>query len=165
MSYPAGKLTVRGQQIEIFTNDDGSWLAFYGGARDRITAETRDGLYKALMRATKQDATKVSVPFVQVGQPWSSSRIIVKRGTATGLHSGNKNVLVTWSDGGKEQLDRYGSTAILDGDTDTNEWRRLFDVKQAAEIALSAFEAEHKLNLKEVVQAELDKEMGGSTGE
>lgn len=156
-NYPAGKMTVRGRTFEIYTNDDGKWLAYYDGSA--IKVDSRELLNKALMRATKQAATKVSVPFIQVGFDWNR-RIITKRGTATGIHSANRNVLVAWEDGSKEQLDRYGSTDILAADTDPAQWRQLVEAKQAAEQALAEFVKQHRLDLRETVQAELDQQMG-----
>lgn len=158
MNYPAGKLTVRGQDFEIFTDDQGRWVAYIDSSP--ILADSRDKLRDALMKATKQAATKVAVPFIRVTTR-QGREVRIDHGTATGIHSANGNVLARFGERGSEQLTHgWGNVTYLREGTDMDRWRELSDAARAANAAFSAFVAEHKIELSQAVQAELNKVMG-----
>lgn len=144
-TYPAGSMTVRGHKINIFTTDDGTWLAYPGN--DRVKADTRDGLKLALGRHLKAATLTVEVPFVG-GYGWSNEPI--RKGVATALHSRHGAVLVRWEDGTKEQIAHGLKT--LTGDTDPAEWKALVEAAQVADRALRDYEEANKINLAEEVR-------------
>lgn len=159
-TYPVGTLTVRGTDIEIFTNDAGEWLAYPGNAK--VTAGTRDGLKAALGRQLRSAAVKVAVPFLVLeSPPTPSATVRVRRGTATGIHSGNRGIMVTWEDGTKAQLGGFGSDKTLDGETDAAEWLRLVEARNAASRAVYDFEQARKIDLRAAVRAALDAAVAG----
>lgn len=165
-TYPAGTLTVRGTTIEIFTDDDGQWLAYPGGGK--VTAGSRDGLKAALGRHLRSAAAKVAVPFYGMTSPRpGQGPARPRKGTATGIHSGSHNVLVTWEDGEKSQIGSYGSEKYLSGDIDPAEWARLADAYLEASRAVYAFEQAHKLDLRAEVRAAIAAQLtqGETAGE
>ena len=142
--YPAGQLTVKGITVEIWTTGQGKWITRLQGVK--IEAETRDKLKQALARAIRAQHVTVEVPFVATeGRSHGGSRTVVKRGTATGVHAGSRNVLVAWADGPRGQLSGFSSDTVLDGETDPEEWQRLLDAELEASRALAAYVKAHKL--------------------
>lgn len=156
-TYPAGQITVKGMTVEVKTNDAGEWLAWPGGHSNEIRSGTKEGLKAAIARHIRVSRTAVAVPFVSV----NGTTVRASQGTAYGLHATHHNVLVTWADGVKEQLNKWGGNKILDGDTDPEQWRQLAEASNAAARALHAYEEAHKLDLGEAVREAIDKAMAG----
>lgn len=145
-TFPAGSLTVRGHKIEIYTTDDGTWVAYPGD--DRVEGPTRDKLKAALSRHLKAATLKVEVPFI--GKDWRGRP--PRRGVATALHSRNNTILVTWEDGSKDQLSAYSGGLTLSGDADLAEWNALADAVKAADKALADYQEANKIDLAEAVR-------------
>jgi hypothetical protein len=162
--HPAGKLNIRGSVFEIFVDDSGNWAAYDDGYR--VSAITRDGLKEILLRRTKQAAATVGVRFTCL----SRSRLgtdLVRHGTATGIHTGNGNLLVTWSDGKKEQFtDRYGVTVVRELTVaELAQWEALrAEAKRAAQ-KLEAFVAGARLDLEKATKQAIEIAMQGGHDE
>jgi len=161
--YPAGDLTVRGYTTMIYTDGEGQWLARVNGVK--VTGPTRDALKAALGRQLRAATMQVAVPFLTKEGPLGDGRYRVRQGTATGIHSGSSNILVTWAgDGEKGQVTSYGSDKYMDGGADPAEWQRLLDEANRAARALYAYEQAHKANLREAVRKALADAVAAETG-
>jgi hypothetical protein len=152
--YPAGQVEKNGQTVDIYVSDWGSWGARVAGKN--LSAETRDKLVEKIATATKQAVVKVEVPFTELG--WQGggygrpAQIYARQGTATGFHSANGNILVTWSDGSKAQLtDRVLRVAPVSKD-EAAEYIRLATAAREVANALSDWESDHRFDLKETVE-------------
>lgn len=161
--YKAGSVTRNGVEVPIFVDDYGRWGANYAGSE--LRADTRDKLADAIGRATKQTAARVSVPFVMTtdNNTSYSEGIAVKRGVATGRHSANGNILVTWTARGKEtreQLTFSYNSVFLPGDmTDEQleEFHQLSAAKSRANRAHADFVRKHQIDLNKEVDKALDE--------
>lgn len=156
MSYPAGEIEANGQQVPVQVNDDGQFHADFGGKR--YTAPTKDKLAPKLRAASKAHAVEVAVPFIH-----DRGRGIV-RGVATGLHSGNGNLLVRWPNGEKAQLTNFaaypGTRCDLLADMPDDQIARWTELRKAvddANTALYEFTKQWTLDPKAAVRAEIDK--------
>jgi hypothetical protein len=148
--YPAGQLTVKGAPFDIWVTDDGEWVAKPNSIR--VTAATRAGLADEIARVFRPG--KVAVRFIMLEGTGNAMRAV--RGTATGIHSGNGALLVTWEGGRRGQLSTLtpGST-MLDPGTDPEEWARLFRASVEAGQALYRFVQAHKIDVRQEVRAAL----------
>lgn len=157
--YPAGTITENGVTVEIFVDDRGDWTAEHAGRSFR--EKTRDDLKARIKVATKRTTRKVEVPFTFVSRHGTAG-IKFWRGTATGIHSGNGNVLYTRTLRGTETKDQFtgrSSNEFIFGGVSDDVLKRLHQlVKDYAEAddALRTFESRYKIDLKDVVQAALD---------
>jgi hypothetical protein len=163
-TYPAGQVTVRGVEVPVFTDDGGRWVAWIAGDGQEVTAETRPALEAELGRALRAATANVAVPFLTLRTGPGDTPVAVA-GTATGIHSGNHNILVTWADGARDQLGMSGSDKIVRGDADPAEWERLRAAYLAASKALYAFEQANRLDLRAAVRRALRAAVAGETGE
>jgi len=127
-----------------------------------LESETWKGLESKVAKATKRVTKKVAVPFTRV------SLGEFRDGTATGLHSANGNVLVTWSNGTREQMTRtFGyrpETFHPLSDADRSQLVRLRKEFEAARDALDAWEDVHRVDLKEAVNEALNVAEAGGGG-
>jgi hypothetical protein len=156
-TYRAGTLTVRGVEVNIFTDDDGQWLAWLNGGADKVTAQSRDLLKTALSRKMRAAASDVAVPFLMLTETRRET-VVVRSGVATGIHSSNRNVMVTWDDDGtKGQLSGVGDGKTMTGDTNPDEWREVVEAYMAASRAMYAFEQAHKIELRAEIRAALTR--------
>lgn len=147
-----GEITKNGVTVEVeFDTRTENFSAKVGG-KD-LYSDSWSGLAAEVDKATKIVRQKISVPFTQVG--YNRGVPVFKEGTATGLHSANGNVLVTWANGNREQMSRsFGYRPdhyrpLSSGQRD--ELIRLATAYKEAEVALRAFEEEHKIDLKDEV--------------
>jgi hypothetical protein len=156
--YPAGQVTVKGAGFEVWTDDDGTWHAVLGDVV--IDGDTKKGLAQAIGRAIRAADTTVAVPFLAQTSNPDHRTVRVRSGIATGIHAGNRSILVTWDTGEKVQLSRVGSEKYLNAATaDPVEWKRLADEYLAASRAVYAYEQAHKFGLAEAVQAAMRGEV------
>lgn len=156
--HPAGTITANGVSVEIFVNDDGEWEADYAGRTLRFPV--REKLEAAIKRVTKTTTTPVEIPFVRIERRGERG-ITTTRGTATGIHSGNGNVLVVWHlgiDGDQKDQTKsaggYGERALDLGDVSDDvlaEFRALVIARAKAVVAEQEFASKHKINLKDAV--------------
>jgi hypothetical protein len=157
--FDAGSITHKGVTVAIEVDGDGRWHAKVGN--DYFSEETRDKLSAKIATAAKKATVNVSVPFTQLstGQGYGAGdyTISVRSGTATGIHSSNGNVLVTWESGNKEQLRNTGTTSIALSDDKRKEFVRLANEAKAAKNALNKFLDAHKMDLRGEVSAAQEK--------
>jgi hypothetical protein len=142
-------LEVRGQKIRVWLDGLGMFRATLDSGNDYIQAATREGLSGKLSAALREASVQVQVRFSKMA---SGGRLT--RGIATGIHAGNGNVLVTWADGSKGQLDKYqGSRAIMDDmdDADALDAERLSHAVAAASRAYASFAQKHEFDLHKAV--------------
>src|SRR5690242_19799279 len=109
------KMKVRDQEYEVaveVTHDGkNAWFRLdLGEGKHPLSSHTWEGLYTQAMAATKRAKVKVSVPvleYVYRGNTW-------REGSATGIHAGTGNVMITWNLSptrtSNEQVSKYGST-------------------------------------------------------
>lgn len=171
--FPAGDITANGVTVPITVNDRGSWQAEYAGKN--LSYETRDRLEASLKRLTKSAAVQVEVSIVSVEKHLGGTRFV--RGTLTGIHGRNGNVLVTWHHGGrrgdtKEQISyTYGSAngRYFGGDVTDKQLQEYADLVEAERTAREAVqEAERRYMIKDVkktVQSVIDSVSGGADTE
>jgi len=150
--HDAGELIVKGVRHQIKVGNDGKWHSWPGG--EQVTAETREGLAKAIDRHTRKSVATIAVPFTQL----SGQR--ARHGVATGIHSRTGAVLVRWDDGETEQLHRYyGSDKIVTrlSDEDHAEWLAKREQYEAQGRWLKQFQDSRELRLENAVRVALDK--------
>ena len=139
--------------VEIFVDDDGAWKAEFGGKF--MSADTREKLAGKIAVQAKKLTANVSVPFTRVTDgsgSWGNNRITAVDGVATGFHSANGNVLVTWASGVKEQFKDHGSASVpLDAD-EKAEYVRLAKAARESRDALRAFDNTHRLDLRKAIE-------------
>lgn len=153
-------MEVRGHEFEVTVDTQGG---YFRTAHDGVEYSdlTWEGLRARLMRATKAAAAKVAIDFVTMsgGKP--------ERGTVTGQHAANRNLLVTWPDrkgrDGKQQLASYNLNPALRplSADELQTWVRLAGEARDARDALVAFEGERKIDLRKAVADALDKAVEG----
>lgn len=168
--YNVGSITANGIEVPITVNDQGHWLAEYAGKR--LSYETRDKLESSLKRLTKSAAVQVEVSVISVEKALAGTRFV--RGTLTGIHGGNGNVLVTWHHGGrrgdtKEQISySYGGSRgrYFGGDVTDEQLREyadLVEAERAATAAVRKAEARYEIkDVKKTVQAVIDSTYGAT---
>lgn len=158
MSYPAGTMTVRGMKFDLQVTENGYWITFFQNSR--VSSITLEGLEEELRKLTKKAAAKISVPFTVIMSRGYSGPLMPKHGTATGLHSGNGNVLVEWRNGQKGQFDTgYRSSDASYRRLTAEESDEIIRLRKAVSDATSALnEYEHplRINLKTEVQKALE---------
>jgi len=162
--YDAGTVTKNGVEIYIKVDTFGAWHAQVGD--DKLTAPTKDELVKKIERSTKKVAQEVSVPFVSVDvrQNYQTGEVSfsAKNGTATGVHSGNGNVLGRWTkDGGTFQRSSYDSRQDTTfrplTQAEYDHYKDLYRASVEARRAVDQWEKAHKIDLKAEVLAALEK--------
>jgi hypothetical protein len=159
-TYPAGEITCNGVTVSVFT-ENGKWAADHAGATWRT--DTWDQLVHKIGSATRKTTKKVAVPVTQV-TPEGVLGIKFRRGTATGIHGSNGNVLVTWHmlhGDVKDQISRWGSSEVFFGEVTDDVLEKFHTLVKAAaeaEEARHAFQSQHKINLLETVERAIDQD-------
>jgi len=165
--WDAGTITTNGIEVPVQVNDyTGRWTAEYAGKS--LSYETRDKLAAALGRLTKQTKVEVAVPVIRVKEyrGYGDGNITVVRGVLTGLHSGNGNVLATWSVRGtamKEQITHESGTSYVGSDTTDEqlaEYNRLLRLEKKTMREIRDWEKAHQIKPKDAVETALDAKAG-----
>lgn len=164
--YPAGVISANGIDVPIKVTDSGKWEAEINGRT--WSYETRDKLEASLKRQTKQATVKVAVPVVAVKVGWGTVSWV--RGTLTGIHGANGNVLAVWHHGGqrgdiKEQISTgYGSQSGYFGgdltDEQLTEYARLVQVAHEADQARRKAEKAYEIRPKDTVIRAIEAQAG-----
>lgn len=156
--YPVGSITHNGVTVPVTVDDRGWFQADHGGRG--YSYETWAKLDDALKRATRQTTARVAVPFVQVISKGTDG-IKWRRGTATGKHGSNGNILVTWETKHgpvKEQLSRADFMLIF-GDVSADvlsQFNQLVKDAAQADRLRDEFQRKHKIDIAEVVTDAID---------
>lgn len=143
------KMKIRGVDYDVQLLENGQLHMSINGSM--IKADTWVKLREMAMR-TK--SAEVNVPFVQVRQEGDAARI--RRGTARALHADGRKVLVTWEDGAKGTLERWGGVQ-LNQDTDIDTLRALFQQKIDAGVQLQQYLDEHRIEVNAAVATAVAK--------
>lgn len=150
--YAAGTLVVKGAEFDIFTTDEGEWVADPAGDHDWLHAPTRPALATALAAWLRKVNTTVAVPFLTKQGPVNGD-YTVRRATARGIHARTRAVLATYDDTGEAaQVSALGTGTILAGDADPAEWQRLLNEYNRAAQAMHKYQEEHKIELPRAVR-------------
>jgi hypothetical protein len=146
-------MEVRGTKFRVYVDRDGKFSATGPDGEDqRLSRDTRKSLLQGLTAATRKTVVKLSVPFLL----WTEETGRQRHGTITGVHASNGNKLVTWADGGHDQI-RSGfgwSTTVL-GDLSTEqiqELRKKWAAYDAAKRAYIGLISEHRIDLDDAVK-------------
>jgi hypothetical protein len=168
-TYSAGEISTNGIAVPVEVDDQtGNWVTTYGGRH--LSADTRDKLKATLSRLTKVAKAEVEVHMIEVTHKGLSG-IARRRGTATGLHGSNGNVLITWDAAGrrgpvKEQLSGWGGgNDFVAGDVTDEELKHyayLVIAEAQAKAARFDWWNEHTIDSKEVVQRAIDAHLNTS---
>jgi hypothetical protein len=162
--HPAGSVKKNGQEIDIRVDDDGRWHADVGN--DRLAALTRDELVKLIDKATKKINKSVRVPFtsISVRVNYNSTQVTTtaKSGVATGLHSGNNNVIGRWGkDNASFQMSSWDSRDLglyrPVTQAEYEEYKALLQASADARHAVDEWEKARKIDLHAEVVAALEK--------
>lgn len=130
------KIEVKGLKLEVSVNDNGEFVASLDG--ELVNAPSLDGLKKKIsVRLAKQ--SRVSIPFVT----WENEAL--RRGTITGIHASNNNILVTWEDGTHDQVYRWGRCGFFLPEYESA-LEKLGTAFESANKAFNAFTRENKFN-------------------
>jgi len=149
------EVTKNGVTVEVNVDSTGTFTCAI--ADDQYSADTMANLVKQIDAATKKIAKAVAVP-VTVIDFNRGGLASVNDGTATGLHSGTGNVLITWATGVKEQLTHWNVPGEIFRPltkNEINEYVRLHGETIAAREAETAWVAAHRINVKQDVIAAL----------
>jgi hypothetical protein len=165
--WDAGVITANSIDVPVRVDDyNGHWTAEYAGKN--LSYDTRDKLTGALARLTKKTKIEVAVPVIRVKayRGWGDGDITVVRGVLTGLHSGNGNVLATWSVRGtamKEQITHESGTSYVGADTTDEqlaEYNRLLRLEKKTMREIRDWEKAHQIKPKDAVETALDAKAG-----
>jgi hypothetical protein len=158
--FDAGSITHKGVTVAIEVDGDGFWHAKVGN--EYLKEETRDKLSNKIATAAKKATVNVSIPFSQLssgqGYGYQDNYIRVRSGVATGIHSANGNVLVTWEGGTKEQLKSGGNISVPLDEAEKGEFLKLANEAKAARAALLSFIQSHELNLRDEITEAQEKD-------
>lgn len=170
--WDAGTITTNGIDVPVQVDDcDGSWVTVFAGTR--LSAETRDKLEGRLSRLTKKTKIEVAVPVIRIKayRGYGDGNITVARGTLTGIHSGNGNVLATWVVRGtevKEQITHESGTSYVGADTTDEqlaEYNRLRILARQTQREITDWERSHEIRPKDAVETALAAQAGDDGGE
>ena len=150
-------LTIRGRDFEVWLDDDGDFTAQYENRTYR--SKTRDGLREALMKVTKQAATKVAVPVLRSrGHLYSEPRL--EEAVITGIHAGTGNVLVK-SYGKTEQAHHFDYDRFYRPMTDAEkaEFLEAWRAWKTAQDRWEALRRERQIDVRKLAREAVDAAM------
>jgi hypothetical protein len=165
--WNAGVITANSIDVPVWVDDyNGHWTAVYAGKN--LSYDTRDKLTGALARLTKKTKIEVEVPVIRIKEyrGYGDGNITVARGTLTGIHSGNGNVLATWIVRGtevKEQITHESGTSYVGADTTDEqlaEYNRLLRLAKKTQLEITDWERSHEIRPKGAVETVLDAKAG-----
>lgn len=143
----AGSLSVRGRAVAIFVDTSDGMFSGATFRGDEYHAATRAELHEKLTAATRQSIAVPIVGFID-GE--------VLRGTVTGKHAANDNYMIKW-EGKKGAEQTYSLREFLQlNDAALERYRELVAAEVAATAAVEKFEADHKCDLKKIVEDALN---------
>jgi hypothetical protein len=156
------EITVKGRKFQVEISDKGMFSVDLDDRK--IHAETLNALKSRLESYLKQKP--IAIEFASGVNPddyrWrrgfgeKTRTVYVRRGTITGLHSSNRNLIVRWKDNGQtEQVSRwsgnYDQFMKLTPEQEKT-YVELRKVKKKAEDELEKFTKAHSFNAIEEVQ-------------
>ena len=149
-----GTIDVRGRKIDVEVREDGKFFANFEG--DYFEDVTKEGLRKKLDGVIKRRSAKVSIPFVVIERDrWGqdeNEKLKLRVGTITGKHASNRNYLVTWEGGDKEQVYSSGLAGAVPLELKA-EFEMIVRKMREAQAAYDKYVKEHGIDLTEQVDA------------
>lgn len=147
-------VTIGKVRIPVQVDELGKFSADLNG--HRYEADSRSDLKGLLEKAALANRAKTAVKFTKV---YGNG---VSHGTATGIHAGTGNVLVTWDSGRKDQLtgwDGRGEYLERLNEDETLELQALLAGLSQAELAVKTFRGKRSIALKNVVTRDVEAAM------
>lgn len=95
-------ITVREVEYEVELSEGGEFSTHIGDVK--VVASKVEDLKEKVSAQTRRAAAKISVPFMMVITGNARGDRALRSGVITGVHGGNRNLMVQWGDGRKEQL-------------------------------------------------------------
>jgi len=144
---------IRGIEYNIEISAEGSFFCTVEGAE--IKATTLDALKKKLTEHSRAKQKNISVQFVY----WDDNDEIgkLRKGICVGIHAGNNNLLVRFAgDNRVEQFTIWWYKTCF-SPKDAAQLEKLQKAVKAAQNALEEFRSENSINLRNLVQKELEK--------
>jgi hypothetical protein len=143
-------IEVKGKKLEVGVWDNGQFYTELGN--EQVHADSLEHLKTLCAKKLARAAVKLNIPFLRFdnGQ--------LKRGTITGLHASNRNVLVKWEDGTSSQEYSYQSTDYIKPEL-VDEYVKLSQASFVAENALTKFTKLNNMDPK----VEIRKQLGADT--
>lgn len=144
-------LTVRDKYYKVDLDWHGKFTATVNGSV--VESTTRSGLEEAIKRMTKEKHITVSYPFC------AFDREEVIRGVATGVHTGNGNVIVKWEGGKTEQINAYHRSSYMRNltATEVTKLKKLSAAYSKVEHEFVTFKDSLNIDLLNEVRAEIAK--------
>lgn len=141
---------IKGKSFEVEVDDRGKFRTVLNG--DQVTALTLDALKSELAKRISRGAVKIAIPFVR----WSDDKGILRKGTITGIHASNRNLLVKW-DGqkGVEQEYAWHDDSRFIRPEASVEYAHLSQATDEAQQRLQKFTKLHAFNPHEAVRKAL----------
>ena len=140
-------IDVRGVDVPWSVNELGRFLAEYNG--ETVDSNTLDGLKDKLRTLAR--AVPLSIPVVSFSVYSRQTR----RGTVTGKHSGNGNLMVVWEGETKAQQHHGYGNILLRGDSDIEALLSLLDAKRKAADDLANYLKEHTFQMPRGTQGKV----------
>lgn len=107
--YEAGTFEApKGTTWHVTFNDRTARFTAEAQGYRAVSAKNWEDLVNAAKVQVSQSRVKVSVPYARLIRDYKGRRIIA--GTATGIHSANRNILIT-ENGKPGQMDRFGGAS------------------------------------------------------
>lgn len=144
MRKRSSTISIGVSKVEWTVDEEGEFFAeFEGETYKHITLKGLTDKLRAIAKRKPLD-----IPFVQFEERWNHNEPQVRRGVVTGVHSGNRNLLVRYDNDVTDQVSRHGRD-LLRGDVDTEKLQALWKAKEDARAAYEAFTREHALEIPE----------------
>lgn len=146
-------IEVKGKKFEVNVSDQGKF-SFHDDGQE-FTASSLDDLKEIANKHLRRKATKVSIPvaFWEKGFSFMAGSIIC--GEITGIHGSNGNFLLKGKNGRTEQVHNYSHYFVPP--EKAKEYETLQIAAFEAQRAVSKFEKDNALNIKELVEAAYNK--------
>ncbi len=154
MSALVSEVSVGKLRFPVYVNSDGIFSAKINDSD--LSDKTLAGITKKIK---KMCTATLHVDFCQlVSDRHDGADTYVRRGFVYGIHGSNRNMLVEFENGEKEQFWRTGSTMRPLTPDEETELLKLEKVSREAEAKLEAFQDKYSLSLMEAVNKQLEQE-------
>lgn len=148
--HPAGIKVIGGHEFQLYVDDEGNWSATAKGFAT-TRSHARDRLLQNLKVKVSQAKVRVEIPFTEI----TGSEM--HTGIATGIDTRSGGVTVKWPSGDRNVLSRASTGGLpgrylgeLSGEQ-RSELLAILGALQGARLRLSAFQAEHAIDLHDTV--------------
>ena len=147
-------LVVNGVTFVIGVDGDGRFSTIFKG--DEIVAPTLETLILKLKNVTKKASTKMRIEFWRWEGRHSRAGEL-KHGVVTGVHGSNRNLLIEWDNGKKEQESYFNEDTLVLSPVEQVEYIAMRQKQADLEKQVETFHKRHSIDLKAAAAAELKK--------